>query len=727
MLVRALTALASLAGCGGEPAPLPPLGASLMDQLAGATLRDYPPTNLPPDIAPLAQGQLTFRAAPIPVERWRPYPEGGPSGWRCRVELPPGARDPIAIQNGQPVPMWELGEDVPSGVAMMFEREHDRLLASSDAPLVGVSVQYELDAAEVLGEQAGAAPTSAQALAGRETFEFVSRAVIELPAPASLTFPPARLLADELRLSLGVVERGWELVEGVVQLADSPSDGVSFHVEVGHNGQWTQVWSRHLEPDEGFVPARVDLTRWRGQQVALRLTSDPGPAGDNTCDYAVWGDLRLCASSATTLTNTPTPTPGRPHVVLIMLDTLRADRLGLYGYERPTTPGLDAWAARRATTYTDASSTAGWTLPASASILTGLAVHQHGVESPHLSLSAESRTLASRLRAAGYETRAVADGGFLAPRFGLDAGFDMFAHRRTELLDPARIVSEIAGRGSERPLFLMVHTYMVHVPYTYDPAGLDPEHSYDGPLAGKDITQHEVILPVKLRRLSLDADDQDYASRMYDAGIARMDRALSELLEGLQRELGDDTLVVITSDHGDEFFEHGAMGHRSTLYEELLRVPLIVQYPGGVPGDPVAAPVSVLDIVPTVLDVVGLERPDSLPGRSLRGDLPPQAVRVSSHESPLRAVRFNNYKLILGKLRFDPSGKAMQQLFDLSVDPYEQADLSAEEPARVADLTRVLQAFERAWAPLTGSGAEQVQLDQSTLDELEALGYVGGH
>jgi hypothetical protein len=221
-------------------------------------------------------------------------------------------------------------------------------------------------------------------------FGAVVRPALRLPAPASLAFDLDPASCDALRVSLGVLDRGLALREDALLLARGAGDGVTFEVDVEAGGRVVTVFSRHLQPGEGWVDRTVDLSAWTGRDVRLVLRSGAGPDGDAGFDEALWADL--------TLLGAPAAPPHRPDILLIDVDTLRADRLSTYGHARATAPGLDAWIERwsgRTVVYEDCLATSSWTLPSTMSLLTGLAVRQHGVEGGTQALAPLFRTLAS--------------------------------------------------------------------------------------------------------------------------------------------------------------------------------------------------------------------------------------------------------------------------------------------------------------------------------------------
>ena len=510
-----------------------------------------------------------------------------------------------------------------------------------------------------------------------------------------------------------MVDEAFSAADGVITQARGRSDGVTFAIEVGAE----RIWSEHVEPGSPWREFEVDLSRWKGLPLDLALVSDPGPDGKQAFDYALWSGLRVRGASERR--------DPRPHVVLVDIDTLRADRLGCYGADRNTSPRLDAWAAEHATLFTDATATASWTLPSTASMLTGLAVHQHRVDRASRILTAKTPPLALLLAAAGYETLGLADGGYVRSSFGFDLGFDVYASSSDEEADWDRALDWIGSR-SERPMFLFLQTYMVHAPYAHDERFENRDAPYDGWLAGKEVSYDEVIEPFREGELELGAADRDYIRRMYDALVARMDERLGPFLDTLDERLaGEPYLLVITSDHGEAFFEHGLVVHGQGLYRELLQVPMIVRFPEGRTGRD-DEPVSILDIVPTVLDYAGLPVPDFMPGRSLRDLAPTSVPRVSQHSPDAHAVHFGDFKLITGVTHRDQAEDETVLLFHRDGDPDEGENLADAEPDTVARMTGMRDEFVRTYLPVEGGGEGGEGLDAATMAELEALGYLTG-
>ncbi len=370
-----------------------------------------------------------------------------------------------------------------------------------------------------------------------------------------------------------------------------------------------------------------------------------------------------------------------PDVLLISVDTLRRDHLGAYGYARPTSPRIDALAAE-GVLFTNAVSPSSWTLPAHASLLTGLYPAGHGLRDDGVKLARGVRTLAESLRDLGYRGLAVVSHVYVSSEFGLERGFEVLDDSLTEGGTTNPIASEVVDRFLEHvddagdgPFFGFVHFFDPHWSYT-PPAPFDTffsDPAYRGPVDGTLASLAEFFAP----NAAMPAEDRRHAIDLYDGEIRYLDGEVGRLLDAL-RERGRmrDGIVILTADHGEEFKEHGQLGHAKTLFGEQLRVPLIVSgLPGSEPGTRRNHLVTPIDIAPTLLEVLGGSAPEGLDGRSLRS--PPDPERVVFAETKregreIRAIRQGRYKLI-------HYAYADRRLFyDLARDPFERSPLSVD-------------------------------------------------
>ncbi len=329
------------------------------------------------------------------------------------------------------------------------------------------------------------------------------------------------------------------------------------------------------------------------------------------------------------------------HLMVVSIDTLRPDRLGAYGYDRPSSPTLDELAAS-GVLFENASTVAPWTLPSHASLVTGLYPRHHGAKRHVEALAEEVATLAERLRDAGFQTSAVVNSKFLDKKYRFDRGFDDFAFLKPthDPEAPSSVVDRsldwLENRGEGR-FFLLVHDYDVHSSY-----GALPRHHdllvrpYEGFVDGSAAQ----LRSVRRGEMSLGPDDLRHLIDLYVAGIRQLDDELGRLIQGL-KDLGvyQDTLVVVVSDHGEEFLEHGGVLHGRTQYEEMLRIPMIMRGPGLPAGLRVRSPVSLVDVFPTALSLLGLPGTDELDGIDLGTSLRSRGPYPSATKADVEALR----------------------------------------------------------------------------------------
>lgn len=422
----------------------------------------------------------------------------------------------------------------------------------------------------------------------------------------------------------------------------------------------------------------------------------------------------------------------------MVVDTLRADRLGFYGYEQPTSPGLNGW-ARRGVVFERAVSAAPWTLPSVASMLTGRYPASHGAgrgqetrpngktRRVFLGLGEEIPTLAEVVASSGYATGAFVTNSFLREEFHLDRGFEEYDFARNRFLSERRAdfvvdrALEWATAQESKPYFLLVHILDPHMPY-------DPAEEDRGLFTSGYAGQLEVPLNsrqmrrVKRGLLEFGPLDQQWVGSLYDEQLPFVDRQVSRLLTGLE-ELGvlDRGLVFLTSDHGEEFWDHGGFEHGHTMYQELLRVPLIVWGPGLEPRR-LDEPVSGVDLLPTVLEALDLELPSGTDGVSLwplligsRGPAErPLLAQNTLFGSQEEALLRWPHKLIWNRDR------GQGRLFNLEEDALEKNDLAAQEPELFEQLRLELESLK----PREVSAQVGVELSDDTRADLEALGYL---
>lgn len=422
--------------------------------------------------------------------------------------------------------------------------------------------------------------------------------------------------------------------------------------------------------------------------------------------------------------------PSRPkNVILVSIDTLRRDHLGLYGYSRNTSPFLDRL-GRAGVAFDQCISQAPWTAPSHASMLSSLYPSVLGMgrfEDPgHISDTADM--LAEVLADAGFRTHAVTSGGFMAAKIGFAQGFEIYDDAGLNMeTTVSRALQWLRGIRDDERFFLFLHTYDVHKykpPASYHATWVEP---YSGALAFHDriadlVQNHEE----QAKAGALDDADRRYIRDLYDASIAATDDWLRRFWETLeQRGLADDTLLVVTADHGEEFWEHGGSGHGYTLFDENLRVPLIVHHPSLAPRM-VPEQVRLLDVAPTIVDLVGATAPTSWQGESLEGSLSGHAktlVAFSEHSHfPAKSARTPQAKLILSV------AEPTRGFFDLRNDPLETKNLMPElDRATARPMFEGIERWLRANASDTRfRSGTRIVFNAAELEQLAALGYLGG-
>ncbi|MCP3919590.1 MAG: sulfatase [bacterium] len=448
------------------------------------------------------------------------------------------------------------------------------------------------------------------------------------------------------------------------------------------------------------------------------------------------------------------PRVGRPNVLLISIDTLRPDHLGTYGYGRDTSPRLDAL-AREGVVFENHISSSSWTLPAHAALFTGVSDSVHGcVEADGTALAPEFTTVAERFRASGYATGGFYAGPYLHEAFGLGQGFETYRytsphtgplaadHAASWAMDPGVMSAshtgvtnpEVYGAArqwmqakKDEPFFCFVHFWDVHFDFVPPPpydTMFDPDYAGDvdgrGFFFDPDIVQNRIS-----------ERDKDHLRALYDGEIRWTDDHVGKLLDDLDAwGLAENTIVVVTSDHGTEFWEHGGIAHRTTLYDELIRTPLVVRYPGEVPaGGRVEAQTRIIDVGPTVLALAGVDPLPGAMGQSLmplvRGDEVPARPALSELYSigrALSAVRGNDTKLIHDQVQ------GVQVWFDLALDPGErngQRSFRSEAGGAARERYRVMLGELGAAVARRPAAPGVPDVPVHVRDALRAAGYVG--
>ncbi len=439
-----------------------------------------------------------------------------------------------------------------------------------------------------------------------------------------------------------------------------------------------------------------------------------------------------------------------PNVVLISIDSLRPDHLHCYGYPKSTSPRIDQLAGEGAL-FENVISSSAWTLPAHATMFTGLADSVHGCTDTDRRLDDKYYTMAERLKDAGYATVGFFAGPHLHPVFGLDQGFDEYvdctsypsrrersaaettADREApehDITNPKVLaaVQSWLRENTRRPFFMFIHLWDVHFDFIPPP----PHDTKSDPDYTGDVTGERFLRNPKINE-NMPKRDLEHLLALYDGEIAWTDEHVGEILDELEAlELLDSTLTILTADHGTAFFEHNLKGHRNALFEEVIRIPLVVRYPAAVPaGQRHKQQTRTIDLLPTVLDLLGVRwRQQRLMGQSLAplfaGDKTqrdePAISELSSWGHELQSFRRPERKTIWN-LATDKVG-----VFDLRVDPGELTALSDREAPAVQAARRdikwsrdFLDAFRRRYPQSPPNPGLPLEL----LEKLKSLGYEG--
>jgi len=436
-----------------------------------------------------------------------------------------------------------------------------------------------------------------------------------------------------------------------------------------------------------------------------------------------------------------------PDVLLVSLDTLRADRLGCYGYERETSPVLDALAAE-GVRFHEVHAPSGNTKPSHMSLFTGLDPLAHDVRPVRLfatvrpALSDKVPTMPELLSRAGYQTASFTDRGGLPQSAGFGRGFDVQHAEWEELPRKIAVVKKYLATANPRlPLFLFFHTYEPHAPYLpprpHRGKFTDPDHTGGfrqryAELSGTPMAEFWLEKGKFLREWpEMESDDVEFLSGLYDEEISWTDQNVARLLRvwGKHRKR-ENTILIVLSDHGEAFNEHGRLGHQRSMYAELMRVPLIMTGPGLPSNLVVHEPVSLTGVLPTLLELLELDLPETQVDSFLalvRRDASPSAPIFSQMgnrgEDLFESVTLDDLRL----LRTTLGGVEKLELFDWATDGGEEHNLAEERPADVARLVELLDRRKseadvlRERFPPGSEGAQT----EAELREIEGLGYGG--
>jgi arylsulfatase A-like enzyme len=534
---------------------------------------------------------------------------------------------------------------------------------------------------------------------------------------------------NRLDFAFGILEEAWT------------SGPVRFSVE------WCETHSCNEIFEETLDPSEREHQDWIERSVALSADADREGhlvfksvrIGRNVRDYSfpVWANP--------TIVRPEKPARGPYNVILLSIDTQRADHLTSYGYEHDTSPFMDRAFARDGVVFESMVASASSTSPAHMTMFTGMQASAHGLTQGLEELAPWIGTFTESIRDAGYETGAVTEDGWLGKQHGFARGFNEYIENRSpNIMAPTGQVDVTFERAKkwlerhkDRRFFLFLHTFQVHDPFS-------PPQAYTSMFREQ-------------RGEAIDDSSPWYQRWLmaYDQEIRYTDDELAGLW-GTVEKLGiaEDTIFIITSDHGENFMEHGYFGHGAHLHEAVVRVPLIVHGPGIVRGRRVDELVGHVDLAPTVLELMGVDLPTrQLQGRSLlpylRGEDDPSVARPvyfteswapqarvdEQHFEPFLPPAFSARRGMLKLARYATGDGFTFEAFDLARDPGERRNLWRSDRERFAELALRLESYEGAMHAFrerlegadVGGGASEpkaVGLDPEQEEKLKALGYL---
>jgi arylsulfatase A-like enzyme len=549
----------------------------------------------------------------------------------------------------------------------------------------------------------------------------VLRFKVKMPVGSLLEFYYGLYWGNDPGRKIGATRQA----EFVVRVRSQRENAVIFRKSLTLTPQRNRAFNHRL----------IDLSRLAGQDVVLEFTTRGTPD-----TLALWYNPIIFR-----------PRMDARNVILISLDTLRADHLGCYGYGRATSPSMDKL-AEESVLFKNVFATAPWTLPSHVSMLTGLDAVNHQVYSGASKMDPGIPTLADFLRQAGYVTAAFTGGGFVSGLYGLSKGFDTYLSvGKIAVGTPAAALARTAlpwiQENRERGFFLFLHTYQIHQPYQppapFGKMFLDADARFEQADLSKMRLNHENrFMP------EADAVRRNFIS-LYDGEIRFTDEVLIGALVAELKKLGlyDRTMIIVTADHGEEFFEHKGWAHTHALYNETIKVPLIIKFPGSRNrGMRVERLARLTDIMPTILEEMGVgqERLE-LDGRSLKelttgdaGRLPERELRCELAENIVnnriparRSVSRGSYKIIrndpftpaeLAFFPFPPPSPGQVEVYDLASDPGDTTNLAASRPDLVRSLLKYMD--ERMKPTRKTSVTRNSGTNEDVREELKALGYI---
>ncbi len=600
----------------------------------------------------------------------------------------------------------------------------------------GVSLN-DLYPAQSVPLEESISPENPLLLIRRLRLEGTERNVLFAPPESEYMFTVDLTAETVLEFGVGIVSDAPSLT------SQKPSDpggtGVDFRIELEIAGRTRTLFQKTVQLSDPahtspfvFIEDRIDIPYSQSAaHLSLITRGTPG-------QFSFWTNPVLYQKDSDGI-----------NVILISIDTLRADHLGCYGYARDTSPHIDALSQDGAlfiNTYASSS----WTLPSHVSLLTSQYGVHHQVYHDDERMDPEIPTLAEKFRGHGYTCAAFTGGGFVSSAYGFAKGFDIYdegsggVFHRDSAARLSRAVSEWLDRNQDRRFFLFLHTYQTHSPYACPPPYKVMYLNDDSLFGSADLFNH--LGGKENLYKSLPQDERQNLIDLYDGEIRYVDDRFIGPLVSQLKTLGlyDRTFIVFTSDHGEEFFDHGAWGHGQSVYDELLKVPLILKFPASkYRGQRSDTLVSLIDIMPTLLEDRGWSQNDlELDGKSLMPILEGRETQnrifladigrnvMQSHVPKKIATNRGSRKFILNDQYIEEDLTFFQhapkkpdpiELFDLLADPGEHVNVANQNPSLANALLRWINEF---YSAARKAQTRKAVIEQSVKDQLKALGYI---
>lgn len=468
---------------------------------------------------------------------------------------------------------------------------------------------------------------------------------------------------------------------------------------------------------ENYNEVQIPLEKWKNEKIFLNAKLYSEDAKDKPKLAFALAEPRFIFPEQTQ----------KPNLIIINIDTLSPSHLSLFGYKRKTSPNLEQF-SKKCLLFTNTVAQASWTPPSVASLLTSLYPSQHGsTGKDNIPLSPDNLTLAELLREKGYHTVAFSASPFIHPDYGFAQGFDKFEFEdipKAEMLNQ-RIFKFLDRNPKETPFFLYIMYFDPHQPY-------EPPPPYDTMFQkdekGRDLWQPKKYKGKKAKiaklKPSIKKELFEFVLSQYDGEIAYTDDQIGKLLKKFEEnQLLNNSIILFTSDHGEEFLEHSGFGHGKTLYNEVIKVLFLLYTPNILPNGKINQPVEVVDIMPTLLDIMGIEIHEEISGKSivqfLKTNEKSSSVQYAQmrpflkSEEWIRAFYLEHYKLIISKNK--------KELYKLDTDPKEKNNIAEQKPELLFKIQNEMENFEQNLTKRKIS--PKIAPSQKTREILRSLGY----